>query len=119
VIPCVEELSLGYGVGTDLVAVLRAMPHVREVKCSWDSLAGGDGVVRLEGIVAACAAAQEARRPLVLSVGGYGHMCVSEGGGAAPSHVSPEQAFERLQALWTQRLQTLPGPCTVQLLRDT
>jgi hypothetical protein len=111
--PCTEMIHIAPGSGVDLEAVVRMMPRVREAKWSWWCFESSDGVVRQDGIVAACAAAQEVSHPLLLSVGGCGQVCVSEG--VAPSLVSSQQAFERLQALWAQRLQTLPGPCTVQL----
>jgi hypothetical protein len=114
-----EELSFAVGCShVDLMAVVRMMPCVKEVSCNWSCLAGGNGAVSLEGIVAACAAAQEARRPLLLhmeDLSGEVQVDASGRGGGAHSQINVRQAAERLQALWAQRLQTLPGPCTVQL----
>ena len=61
----------------------------------------GSGAVNLEGIVAACAAAQEARRPLPLCIEDFrgAQVDVSEGGGAAHSCVTVGQAAECSQAL--------------------
>jgi hypothetical protein len=101
----------------DLLAVVRMMSCVVKVNFAWACVEGSDDVVRLDAIVAACAAAQEARRPMVLSLWpclGLG-FTLSEGGGVAPMRVESRQAFEHLQALWTQQLQTLQGPCTVEL----
>jgi hypothetical protein len=111
-----EEVGFVSVSRVELMAVVKRVPRVKEVVCTWKHLEGSDGAVSLEGIVAACAAAQEARRPLVLCIeSGAELVRVSEGGDVAPSLRFPEEAFERLEAPREQRLQLLPGPHVVKL----
>jgi hypothetical protein len=74
--PGTEVLEMSFVSEVDLGPVVRLMPHVREVHCDLESLADVSGAVDLEGIVAVCAAFQEARRTLLLHFRSAGDVCV-------------------------------------------